>query len=129
MSDTMFSFCDECKMQLDSPDEYHPHLFCVLYKAYGKPPEELLRSYNFVPVPNDIALAFKIMHTISRADGEMIGGEFAHFQAAGPEDWQLAQDEATGECARIEFAMDTWVRVKTENRWFGDEPEDEEDDG
>jgi hypothetical protein len=93
----------------------------------GIDPTEVLAAANFVNVPDDIAVAFKVMHTVRRSDGENIGGDFSHMVTAGPSDWEAAHADAMDACEPIEYVMDTWVRVKSETRTIGGGPSD--DDG
>lgn len=36
--------CAECGMRLTGPAEFHPHLFCVMFKAGYPNPAEYLRA-------------------------------------------------------------------------------------
>ena len=62
------------------------------------------------------------MVTVSRADGDLIFGEFQFYVVSGESDaWETAQDDVTDldddpEAQPVEFVMETWRRVTSVSR-------------
>ena len=43
--------CQECKMTCPDGPFYHPHLHCVIWKAYHRDPAEVLREHGYRRLP------------------------------------------------------------------------------
>lgn len=62
------------------------------------------------------------MWTLSRADGDRMGGdEYEFWSASGPDDWEYAVDEMVGadedeEAEPVEFVIEEWVKVRSHRR-------------
>lgn len=39
--------CQDCKMVAPDGPHYHPHLHCVIWKAYKRDPAEVLHLYGY----------------------------------------------------------------------------------
>lgn len=53
MGDPMI--CQECGMAVAGPAQYHPHLFCVLWRAYEVDPASLLADLGYERTPAEVA--------------------------------------------------------------------------
>lgn len=48
--------CQECGMPVPSVNTYHPHLHCVLWKAYHRDPAKLLAEHGYERVSDRVPL-------------------------------------------------------------------------
>ncbi len=43
--------CQECRMTVAPATAFHPHLHCVIWKAYHRDPNEILQMTGYARVP------------------------------------------------------------------------------
>lgn len=66
--------------------------------------------------------------TVSRSDGEPVGGEYAWMGADGPDDWSQVEDEAEYHDGPVEYQIEEWVCVGRWTKLLPERSPDEDDE-
>lgn len=74
------------------------------------------------------AKKLEYFHTLRRADGCDIGGEYAFLVAINERDWDGAENDADDLDEQQEYVLDTWVHVRRQTRLLGPEPIEDDDE-
>lgn len=114
--------------RVDVPDSVEVEHVCALVLDHVEPcrckcgagvhpPEDAVDMRT-----DDAVMSGDRMWTLSRADGDLIGGDYEFYSAADADDWSTAVDEMIGagddddDAEPVEFVIEEWVKVRTHHR-------------